>query len=184
MEKYNFLTVPGLGSSGLAHWQSLWEKQYPEMFHRVEQINWDLPVCQEWVEKLDEEVRNLTKSTYLIAHSLGCLTVVHWAEKYNSKKIRGAFLVAPPDVENSKRLSFIEGFSPIPTGKLPFESVVIASTTDQYASIERANQFAQTWGSTFINIGKKGHINATSNLGHWEEGQELLKNFTKLCRIR
>ena len=177
MEKYKFLTVPGLGSSGSAHWQTLWEKQNAEKFQRVEQTNWDLPVCQEWIEKLDEEVKKLTKPTYLIAHSLGCLTVIHWAKKYTSEIVKGAFLVAPPDVENSKRLSFIEGFSPIPTFKLPFKSIVIASTTDQYASIERVEQLAHAWGSEFINIGKKGHINATSNLGHWEEGQDLLNNF-------
>ena len=177
MENYNFLTIPGLGSSGSAHWQSLWEKQNPEKFHRVEQINWDLPVCQHWIEKLDEEVRKLCKPTYLIAHSLGCLTVVHWANKYTSEMVKGAFLVAPPDVENSRRLSFIEGFSPIPMIKLPFKSILIASITDQYASIERANELANAWESEFINIGNKGHINATSNLGNWEEGQYLLKNF-------
>lgn len=181
MEKYNFLVIPGLGSSGVTHWQSLWEKQNPERFHRVEQTNWDLPNCDEWIEKLDEEVRKLTKPTYLIAHSLGCLTVVHWAKKYKSDHVIGAFLVAPPDVENSKRLSFIEGFSPIPKDKLPFESVIIASTTDQYASIERANEFAHIWGSKFINIGNKGHINASSNLGNWEEGQDLLNNFIQYC---
>lgn len=179
MENCNFLVIPGLGSSGATHWQSLWEKQNPERFHRVEQTNWDLPVCHEWIEKLDDEVRKLTESTYLIAHSLGCLTVIHWAKKYTSEMVRGAFLVAPPDVENSKRLSFIEGFSPIPTIKLPFKSIVIASTTDQYASIERANEIAHAWGSEFINIGKKGHINASSNLGNWEEGQGLLRNFIK-----
>jgi predicted alpha/beta hydrolase family esterase len=177
MENYIFLVIPGLGSSGAAHWQSLWEKQNLERFHRVEQINWDLPICYEWIKKLDEDIKKLTQPTYLIAHSLGCLTVVHWANKYNSEMIKGAFLVAPPDVENSKRLSFIEGFSPIPAIKLPFSSVVIASTTDQYASIERANEFAHSWGSEFINIGKKGHINAISNLGNWEEGQLLLSNF-------
>jgi uncharacterized protein len=179
MENYNFLTIPGLGSSGSAHWQSLWEKQYPERFHRVEQINWDLPVCNQWIEKLDEEVRKLTKPSYLVAHSLGCLTVVHWANKYSSELVKGAFLVAPPDVENSGRLSFIEGFTPIPSVVLPFKSVVIASTTDQYASIARADEFARNWGSEFINIGKKGHINATSNLGNWEEGQDLLDKFIK-----
>jgi uncharacterized protein len=177
MENYKFLTVPGLGSSGSEHWQSLWEKQNPENFHRVEQVNWDLPVCHKWIEKLDEEVRKLSKPTYLIAHSLGCLTVVHWANKYSSELVKGAFLVAPPDVENSRRLSFIEGFSPMPTYKLPFKSVLIASTTDQYASITRAYEFACIWGSEFVNIGKKGHINATSNIGIWEEGQELLNKF-------
>jgi uncharacterized protein len=177
MENYKFLIIPGLGSSGTVHWQSLWEKQYPERYHRVEQINWDLPVCHQWIEKLDEEVGKLTKPTFLIAHSLGCLTVVHWANKYASEMVKGAFLVAPPDVENSRRLSFIEGFSPIPSLKLPFKSIVIASTNDQYASIERSNEFAFHWGSEFINIGKKGHINASSKFGNWEEGQDLLLKF-------
>ena len=177
MENYDFLVIPGLGSSGETHWQSLWEKQYSKNFHRVEQLNWDLPVCNDWIEKLEEEIKKVTKPTYLIAHSLGCLTVIHWAEKYTSELIKGAFLVAPPDVENSRRLSFIEGFVPIPANKLPFKSVVIASTNDQYASIERANELALNWGSEFIDIGKKGHINATSNLGDWQEGQAILQHF-------
>jgi uncharacterized protein len=177
MEDHNFLMIPGLGSSGSTHWQSLWEVQYPEKYHRVEQLNWDLPVCDEWIKKLEEEIKKLSTSTYLVAHSLGCLTVVHWANRYKSECISGAFLVAPPDLANSKRLNFIEGFNPVPNIKLPFKSIVIASTTDQYASIERANEFANAWGSEFVNIGKKGHINATSNLGNWEEGQELLNKF-------
>ncbi len=93
--------------------------------------------------------------------------------------VKGTFLVSPPDVENSRRLSFIEGFSPIPTLKLPFKSIVIASTTDLYASIKRAKEFAQNWGSEFVNVGDKGHINATTNLGNWEEGQNLLDKFIR-----
>jgi hypothetical protein len=80
-------------------------------------------------------------------------------------------------VETSQRLSFVEGFNPIPRTKLPFESIVIASINDQYASIERSEEFANAWGSKFVNIGKKGHINSSSNLGVWEEGMGLLKNF-------
>lgn len=105
------------------------------------------------------------------------MAVVHWANQYDSDKIKGAFLVAPADVEMSRRLSFLEGFNPIPRAKLPFESIVIASTNDQYASIERSEEFANSWGSKFVNIGKKGHINASSNLGIWEEGLRLLNNF-------
>ncbi|WP_109740956.1 RBBP9/YdeN family alpha/beta hydrolase [Arcicella aurantiaca] len=177
IEQADFLVVPGLGSSGINHWQTLWEKQYSNNFKRVEQNNWDLPVCDVWIKKLSEEVNKLTKPTYLVAHSLGCLTVVHWANNYFSEKIKGAFLVAPADAESSRRLSFLDGFSPIPKEKLPFESIVIASTTDQYATIDRSAEFANAWGSQFINIGKKGHINANSNIGIWEEGQNYLSNF-------
>ena len=177
MENYQFLTIPGLASSGAAHWQTLWEKDFPTKFHRVEQKNWDLPICCDWIERLNEEIQNLQNPVYLVAHSLGCLTVIHWAKNYTSENIRGAFLVAPADAETSQNLSFVEGFNPIPRTQLPFKSVVIASTNDQYASIERSAEFAHAWGSKFINIGAKGHINANSRIGIWPEGQTLLENF-------
>jgi predicted alpha/beta hydrolase family esterase len=32
----------------------------------------------------------------------------------------------------------------------------------------------------FFDVGRKGHINALSNLGEWEEGRALLKEFEKI----
>jgi predicted alpha/beta hydrolase family esterase len=176
----NFLTIPGLASSGPKHWQTIWEKQHPYLFTRVEQHNWDLPVCTEWVEKLQSYIENLNQPTILVAHSLGCLTVAHWAQKYFSPFVKGALLVAPADAEYSERLNFVEGFSPIPGKPLPFESVVVASTNDIYASIERSAYFANTWGSTFLNIGDKGHINASSGFGEWTEGKVILNQFVNI----
>jgi hypothetical protein len=40
--------------------------------------------------------------------------------------------------------------------------------------------FADAWGSMFFDVGRKGHINALSNLGEWEEGRALLKEFEKI----
>ncbi len=173
----NFLTIPGLASSGPRHWQTIWEKQHPYLFTRVEQDNWDLPVCAEWVEKLQNYIESLSQPTILVAHSMGCLTVVHWAQKYFSPLVKGAILVAPADAEYSERLNFVEGFNPIPDKALPFESVLVASTNDIYASIERSEYFADAWGSTFLNIGAKGHINASSGFGEWEEGKIILNQF-------
>ncbi|WP_159472696.1 alpha/beta hydrolase [Dyadobacter sp. 3J3] len=170
-----FLTVPGLAGSGPQHWQTLWEVQQPDVFNRIEQDNWDWPNREDWVERLQEYISKLTSPTVLVAHSLGCITVVHWAAKYSSPWIEGALLVAPADAELSKRLNFVEGFVPIPFRPLPFKSIVVASTNDIYASIKRSQFFADAWGSTFINLGKKGHINAVSKLEDWPEGKEILK---------
>jgi predicted alpha/beta hydrolase family esterase len=52
---------------------------------------------------------------------------------------------------------------------------VVASSNDEYVSLQRAQYFADNWGSTFINIGNKGHINSASGLGDWPEGYELLQ---------
>lgn len=173
-----FLTVPGLASSGPNHWQTIWETQYPQLFSRVEQINWDWPVKEEWVPKLQETISQLTKPTFLVAHSLGCITVAHWANTHRSEYIKGALLVAPADAELSRRLNFVVGFRPIPLTPFPFKSMVVASTNDMYASITRSAHFAQHWGSEFVNLGKKGHINAVSNLEDWPEGKQLLQDLS------
>jgi predicted alpha/beta hydrolase family esterase len=170
----HFLTVPGLASSGPQHWQTIWEEQYPHLFSRVRQDNWDWPVKVDWVAQLQKQISELTQPTVLIAHSLGCITVAHWAQEHSSEWIRGALLVAPADVELSKRLNFVVGFNPIPAKPFSFRSIVVASTNDIYASISRSKLFAENWGSEFINIGKKGHINAVSGLGDWSEGKEIL----------
>jgi uncharacterized protein len=178
MENVRILTVPGLASSGPKHWQTLWEQKNPKLFSRVEQENWDLPDCKTWVEKLNIEIQKTDKPTYLVAHSLGCIAVAHWANKYFNTNILGALLVAPADVENSINLNFVTGFNPIPLEKLPFESTLIASTNDIYANISRSQEFAKAWGSEFYNIGKKGHINASSSIGFWEEGFRIFtENF-------
>lgn len=178
----NFLTIPGLASSGAKHWQTIWEKQHPYLFNRVEQDNWDLPVLSAWVEKLQSYIENLRQPTVLVAHSLGCLTVAHWAQQYDSPLVKGALLVAPADAEYAERLSFVEGFNPIPVTALPFESVVVASTNDIYASIERSEYFANNWGSTFLNIGAQGHINASSGFGEWKEGKVILDRFVNILK--
>jgi len=178
-----FLTIPGLASSGPQHWQTIWEMQYPHLFSRVEQVNWDWPVKNEWVDKLQERISKLTEPTILIAHSLGCITVAHWAQEFKSEYVEGAMLVAPADADLSKRLNFVVDFAPIPLLKLPFKSVVIASTNDRYASISRSQYFAQKWGSEFVNLGRKGHINAISGLEDWQEGKQILEEFSSFKLI-
>ncbi|WP_031530697.1 RBBP9/YdeN family alpha/beta hydrolase [Dyadobacter crusticola] len=173
-ENTHFLTVPGLASSGPQHWQTIWEEQYPAHFNRVQQVNWDWPVKEEWVGQLQKEISELKGPTVLVAHSLGCITVAHWAQEFHSEHIKGALLVAPADADLSKRLNFVVGFTPIPTGKISFPTIVVASTNDMYASIARSQTFAADWGSEFINVGKKGHINAVSGLSDWSEGKEIL----------
>lgn len=110
----HFLTVPGLASSGPQHWQTIWEEQHPQVFSRVRQENWDWPEKEDWVAQLQKQISELTQPTILVAHSLGCMTVAHWAQEHSSEWIKGALLVAPADAELSKRLNFVVGFTPIP----------------------------------------------------------------------
>ncbi len=173
-----YLILPGLGNSGPAHWQTYFEHSAPN-FKRVEQTQWDAPNCATWIDTIDRAVLDYHPSqVVLIAHSLACCTIAHWANKYQ-RTIKGALLVAPSDIENPVYAFPATGFVPIPLQVIPFKTLVVASANDPWVSIERAQYFANSWGSTLINIGDAGHINADSGFGKWEQGLRFLDLFDK-----
>jgi len=171
------LIIPGLGDSGEKHWQTFWHEKFENSI-RVVQNNWDAPIREEWLNRLNENILKLDKPTVLVAHSLAVSLVLHWAEKYSNPNIIGAFLVAPADVDSPEHTpESIRNFSPMPLYKLPFPSVLVASENDPYSLFERKKYFAEKLGSDFVNIGKQGHINSDSDLKYWEEGQSILQQF-------
>ena len=122
--------LPGYDNSGPGHWQSLWESAHPE-YRRVQQRSWTEPVCAEWVAALDEAIVAAKGPVVLVGHSLGCLTIAHHARQH-VRPVRGALLVAPPNVDDPAFPPLSTGFRPIPRAPLPFPSIVVASNDDWY----------------------------------------------------
>ena len=176
-----FLILPGYGGSGPQHWQTLWEAGNPA-FRRVTQKDWNRPVVSEWADTLERAVSAEDDDVILIAHSLACLLVPHWAGLSLpgvKAKVKAALLVGPTDPSGPVFPKESIGFDPVPFGPLPFRSLVVASTDDPYASPEFCLRCSQGWGSRFEVIGPKGHINAASGLGGWDEGRRLLADLTR-----
>jgi len=170
------LTIPGYGGSGEEHWQSYWEKEFPNI-ERVEQADWNAPQLLQWVEALDCVIQQ-NQQVILVAHSLACALVAHWALRHDTSSVLGAFLVSASDVDSPAHTpAEVRNFSPMPLAALPFKSMLVASMNDPYVSIDRAEQFAKAWGSEFHPIGEFGHINAESKLGSWTYGKTLLNSF-------
>lgn len=171
------LTVPGLGGSGSAHWQTLWEQSRSNTV-RADLGMWDRPKRNSWVTRLDEAIRRAQAPVVLAAHSLGCLAVAWWATLSPQPwgwPVAGALLVAPPDVDQPAVREELRGFAPSPRAILPFPSIVVASSDDPWATPQAARNLASSWGSHFIDIGSYGHLNAASGIGLWQEGQDLLE---------
>lgn len=171
------LTLSGLWNSGPQHWQTHWEHKHPA-YVRVPHRDYNNPVRDEWVAELDAAIAASEGPPILVAHSLGVQLVVQWARSGSQLKI-----VAPCWSRRAtpKRLLYpvpANGFAPIPLEKLPFPSIVVSSADDEYVSPARARQFADAWGSRFVDIGNAGHINGASDLGDWPVGQKLLE---ELC---
>lgn len=167
-----YLIVPGWQGSPAEHWQSHWQRVLPECA-RVEQDNWLFPQRQAWVAQLERQIADDPRPVLLIAHSLGCITVAHWAAQASSAllaRVRGALLVAPADVERADCPAALTGFAPITAHPLPFPSVLVGSSNDHAAEAERAVQFAQQWGAEAVILPEAGHINVQSGHHHWEQG--------------
>jgi predicted alpha/beta hydrolase family esterase len=170
------LIIPGLFDSGPDHWQTRWLKIRP-LARRVELGRWNHPSRLTWISRLDREIGRQRGSVVLIAHSLGCLAVAWWAGEASAQrlqKVRGALLVAPPDVDRPDALPLLRPFAPAPSRELPFPTLLVASRNDRYARFDRLARLSDMWGAELIDVGRLGHINAASDLGCWPQGLALL----------
>ena len=174
--KSNVLVVSGLWDSGPQHWQTQWQKDHPD-WSKVAHRDFAAPERDEWVAELDAAIAACDGPPVLLAHSLGCMLVAQWAASGSSLKAAGAMLVAPSDVAAPSYPIDANGFLPIPMTALPFPSLVVCSTDDEYASLDRSHAFARAWDSEIVEIGNAGHINGDSGYGPWPEGFSLLEAF-------
>jgi predicted alpha/beta hydrolase family esterase len=175
----DIIIVPGYTNSGPGHWQSRWQGKLSTA-RRVEQDDWESPSRVAWVARLTETVERCRRPVVLVAHSLGVITVAYAASMLPRGIVRGAFLVAPSDVEDPELIPAIEcSFAPIPRDPLPFPSLLVASRSDPYCAYERAEDFAFSWGSALLDAGEAGHINTASGYGPWPEGLMRFAGFLK-----
>jgi predicted alpha/beta hydrolase family esterase len=171
-DSIRYLIVPGWQGSAEDHWQSHWQRSLPNSA-RVEQADWVTPKRQDWIAALELAVQASTGSVILIAHSLGCITVAHWAAQAplaSLRKVQGALLVAPADVERPACAPALRNFAPIPRNLLPFPSQVVSSDNDAAVSAPRALELARDWGADAGILSGAGHINVKSGHRRWEQG--------------
>lgn len=167
------LIIPGLSNSGPEHWQSHWQRVLPNA-HRVEQSDWERPTLGEWMASLVDAIR-AHPGAVLVGHSLGCALIAHLAHLRGRRGIAGALLVAPADVNREGPAGrLLQGFGPMPLGRLPFPATVVASRNDPYASFDLVQMQTRGWGAELVDLGASGHINVESGHGPWPEGRSLL----------
>ena len=172
----HFLIVPGLNDSGPTHWQSRWLGLLRHS-SKADLGDWSNPDVVRWTSRLDDAISRIEAPVILVAHSLGCHAVAHWASRAalpENRRVSAALLVAPPDCERRPAHCPVSRFAPRPDMPLPFPAIIAASRNDEYASIEYARDLARRWRTDFVDTGELGHINAASDLGIWPAGLALL----------
>ncbi|WP_433203519.1 RBBP9/YdeN family alpha/beta hydrolase [Nocardia sp. CA-107356] len=173
--------VPGLGDHDAEHWQT-------QLSRKLDNVCTVPPLARDklsrWaqVDELDTTLHEISGPVVLVAHSAGVLVAAHWAQ-HPTRPILGALLATPPDFElplpqgypSTEELNR-NGWNPIPRRRLPFRSVVAASTNDPLACYRRVAGMAEMWGSRLVDLGRVGHLNPASGFGYWPLAEELLQD--------
>lgn len=120
------------------------------------------PTLEKWLTKLQEVVPKPDENTYLIGHSLGCITILRYLESLTEKqKIGGAVFVAG-FVDNlgfQEIGSFFE--TPIDFEKINQRCpnfVAIHSNNDPYVPLENGGIFKEKLGAQLIVKHLMGHF--------------------------
>ena len=133
--------MPGLRDHVPEHWQTLLEARLPNA-RSVPRMERDKLSCAAWVAALDRSLATIDGPVILVAHSAGVLITAHWALEHH-RAIRGALLATPPDLTRplpagypAQEVLLANGWLPTPRARLPFPSIVAASTNDPLAETD------------------------------------------------
>ncbi|WP_433454468.1 RBBP9/YdeN family alpha/beta hydrolase [Streptomyces sp. CA-142005] len=175
--------VPGLRDHIADHWQTVLAERLAEAGRPVRTVP---PVVGRRLS-LDAQVGNVAATlatvdgpVVLVAHSAGVITTVHWAARHRAD-VRGALLATPPDFTTPLPDGYPtpaelaeHGWIPVPRARLPFPSIVAASSDDPLGAPERVAELARSWGSQLLQLGAVGHLNPASGHGEWSQAEELI----------
>ena len=171
----DILMIPGLGNDP-DHWLTRWQAKLSTA-RLVTDDDWDRQGPADPAGTTLAAIEASGKPVVLVAHSAGVHSAV-LAAPMALKRVAGAFLVSPPQLEGNGSLARrLRKLGDYPRDPLPFPSVVVASRNDPHGGFEHAGDLANAWGSLFIDAGESGHINGQSGHGPWPEGSMVFAQF-------
>ncbi|MFO1255231.1 MAG: alpha/beta hydrolase [Sphingomonadaceae bacterium] len=179
MTQPTILFVPGLRGHVEDHWQSHAARALPGSM-TVEPLIEDRLSLAARVAALDAALNAIAGEVVIAAHSAGCLMVAVWAQS-PTRKVRGALLATPADVENPLPPGYPSleeldagGWLPIPRAPLPFPAIVAASRNDPLADFAKMAELAGAWRAELFDAGQVGHLNPPAGFGPWPQAAALI----------
>jgi len=145
------------------HWFPWLKKELEKLNFKVESLempNSKHPKLKEWLNHLNKSIEP-NKDTYLVGHSLGCITIVRYLESLpENVKIKGCIFVAGFSFLNYKEIKeFYEKNPDINKIKRHCKNFVnIYSDNDEDISIEQSESFANLIKAKKVLEKEKGHF--------------------------
>ncbi|HYS10378.1 MAG TPA: alpha/beta hydrolase [Myxococcales bacterium] len=179
--KPTLLFVPGLRDHVEEHWQTILARKI-EGACTVPPLERNKLSRVARVAALEGALDAIDGPVVLVAHSAGVMITVHWAAQSGARRVLGALLAAPADLESPLPQGYpsldvldANGWLPVPRQKLPFPAIVAASTNDPLGRLDRIEGYAKDWGARLVDAGAVGHLNPAAGFGEWKLAETLLQ---------
>jgi predicted alpha/beta hydrolase family esterase len=164
MTKRVFL-IHGWGGSPDSGWKPWLKKELEKMGFEVIvpfMPNTNFPKLGEWLPYLSGLVGKPSKDTFLVGHSLGCVTILKYLESLKSnQKVGGVILVAGfgsklpiPVLGNF----FVSGLDWVKVKSHSKRFVAINSSDDKYVPLKFGEELKEKLGAELIVMHKMGHF--------------------------
>ena len=140
------------------------------------------PVVLQWIEHLDNNIEKITKDTYFIAHSLGCIALLRYLEGQPENTEIGGIIFASGFIKKNPKYpnfdQFIkEDLNMTKIIKMTQNRVVFSAPNDPYVPYTFSCELADHFNAILVTIENGGHF-----IG--QEGfYEFPQLFEELCRM-
>lgn len=164
MRKYKIYLIHGYTASPEANWFPYLKKELENdtvEIYILNMPNSQNPKLNEWIEHMDNSIKEYDENTIFIGHSLGCVTILNFLAKNSSKKIKGLFLISG-FIEDSPIPALLEFVQPVLNYdviiKLTKNRIVISAKDDDIINYEYSQILAKKIQSKFILLDKGKHF--------------------------
>ncbi|MFC4618948.1 RBBP9/YdeN family alpha/beta hydrolase [Camelliibacillus cellulosilyticus] len=184
--------IHGLGATPKDHWFPwLAEKinDLPNQQAAVLQMpNPEQPDLDQWLARLAQEITVLDENTYLVAHSLGCITTLNYLGQifHQDTKVQiGGLLLVSGFFEKVPELPLLDSFT---TKGVDFKAIkqltngnitVLSSANDYIVPTELTDKLAQELDADYYRKKEGGHFLAEDGYIEFPLVLTLLKNLIK-----
>jgi hypothetical protein len=128
--------------------------------------NTDTPQLQEWLPYLQNLIGEPDADTYLVGHSLGCITILRYLESLKKNAQVGGVILVSGFAEPIHLIELNNFFVPkLDDSRIQLatkEILAINSDNDGYVPLWQGEKIAERFNARLIVLHNAGHINASS----------------------
>lgn len=158
--------IHGYGASPSSHWFPWLKKKLSEKGITADVLrmpNAKSPDLDRWLNHLSLDVDGLSRDTYFVAHSLGCVTLLNYLQQMNASPQIGGFILVSGFAKPLPSLPVLDAFTrqPLNGHKIMLSAkkrVVISAKDDPVVPFSFSKELARQIQADFHETESGGHF--------------------------